>query len=56
MSVQDVSFVGITSKPQDPKLAEAWDQAIKQAKDAGIGGHARHPQPAQRHAGAQEPG
>ncbi|AVU77315.1 type III effector HrpK domain-containing protein [Pseudomonas rhizophila] len=36
MSVQDVSFVGITSKPQDPKLAEAWDQAIKQAKDAGI--------------------
>lgn len=36
MSVQDVSFVGITSKPQDPKLAEAWDQAIKQAKEAGI--------------------
>ncbi len=36
MSVQDVSFVGITSRPQDPKLAEAWDQAIKQAKDAGI--------------------
>lgn len=36
MSVQEVSFVGITSRPQDPRLAEAWDQAIKQAKEVGI--------------------
>jgi uncharacterized membrane-anchored protein YjiN (DUF445 family) len=36
MSVNAVSPIGVTTKPEDPKAAEAWELAVKEAKDAGI--------------------
>ncbi|KFE53476.1 type III effector HrpK domain-containing protein [Pseudomonas syringae] len=36
MSVKAVSTLGVNTKPEDPKAGEAWELAVKQAKDAGI--------------------
>jgi uncharacterized membrane-anchored protein YjiN (DUF445 family) len=36
MSVNAVSNLGVNTKPEDPKAGEAWELAVKQAKDAGI--------------------
>lgn len=36
MSVSSVSPLGTTTKPEDPKAAEAWELAVKEAKEAGI--------------------
>jgi hypothetical protein len=36
MSVNAVSTLGVNTRPQDPQAGEAWDLAVKQAKEAGI--------------------